>query len=327
MKTAIVLLNWNGQALLERFLPDLLLHAQSLASVYVVDNASTDGSVDFIKTNFPEIHLIQHQSNLGYADGYNRAVGQIDADLLCLINNDVLTTAGWLEPMIAAFKSKPLLAMAQPKILNLNRPTHFEYAGAAGGFLDRFGYPFCRGRIFDHVEEDRNQYATAEIFWASGACLFVRKNVFESLKGFDGSFFAHMEEIDLCWRAKLLGHQVWAIMESQVFHLGGGTLTYNSPRKTRLNFRNSLFMLIKNTQKHLFPTLLVRMILDGLAAWRFMFQGKPKHFAAIFMAHIDLYRKGKYYRGHQSKALRMIALNPSIVWKYYLLGRKTYDEL
>ena len=327
MKTAVVILNWNGQALLERFLPDLLAHSQSFASVHVVDNASTDESVSFVHSNFPNVNVIRHQHNLGYAEGYNQTIGQIDAELLCLINNDVQTPEGWLQPMINAFKNDPLMALAQPKILDLNRPTHFEYAGAAGGFLDRFGFPYCRGRIFYHLEEDHHQYTTAEVFWASGACLFVRKTVFQSLKGFDASFFAHMEEIDLCWRAKLQGFQVWAIAESHVFHLGGGTLHYGTAQKTRLNFRNSLFMLLKNTQKHLMFLLVIRLLLDGLAAWRFLLQGKPSHFGAVFMAHMDLYRQGGRYLKSRSKSLKSIVLDSSIVWKYYILGRKTFDKL
>ncbi len=327
MKIAVVILNWNGQAILERFLPNVLKHSQSLAAVYVVDNASTDESVSYVQNNFPHVNLIRHQHNLGYAEGYNHAIGQIDAEILCLMNNDVQTSNGWLQPMIDAFNRNPLMALAQPKILDLNRPSHFEYAGASGGFLDRFGFPYCRGRIFNHLEEDRHQYPTAEVFWASGACLFVRKNVFQSLNGFDTSFFAHMEEIDLCWRAKRQGQQVWAITESCVFHLGGGTLNYGSPQKTRLNFRNSLFMLVKNTQKHLTFVLIIRLLLDGLAAWRFLLQGKPSHFGAVFMAHMDLYRQGRSYLKKRTKSLKTIILDSSVVWKYYILGQKTFDKL
>ncbi len=327
MKIAVVILNWNGQAMLERFLPNVLEHSQSFATVYVVDNASTDESVSYVQNYFPNVKLIRHQHNLGYAGGYNQAIGQIDAEILCLMNNDVQTSEGWLQPMIDAFIRNPLMALAQPKILDLNRPSHFEYAGASGGFLDRFGFPYCRGRIFDHLEEDRHQYPTAEVFWASGACLFVRKKIFQSLNGFDASFFAHMEEIDLCWRAKLQGHQVWAIDESYVFHLGGGTLNYGTSQKTRLNFRNSLFMLVKNTQKHLTFVLIIRLLLDGFAACQFLLQGKPSHFGAVFMAHMDLYGQGRYYLKNRSKSLISITLESSVVWKYYILGRKTFDKL
>jgi len=324
MKTAIVILNWNGRALLERFLPDVIAHSAEQATIYVVDNASTDDSIAFLQTQYPEIKLICHTENWGYAGGYNKAMAQIDADLICLMNNDIRTTPHWLNAIIEAFAANGRMALAQPKILDLNHPTHFEYAGAAGGMMDRFGYPYCRGRIFDTIEEDSDQYASAQVFWASGACLFVRKSVFESLGGFDDSFFAHMEEIDLCWRAQHQGHEVWALCNSSVLHLGGGTLTYGSSRKTRLNFRNSLFMLVKNTAKHLPFILIIRLLLDGIAAWRFMFKGQTSHFGAIFMAYMDFYRGARSYFMKRNKSLKIISLNPSIVWKYYILGYRKY---
>ncbi|GEP50626.1 glycosyl transferase family 2 [Flavobacterium noncentrifugens] len=290
MKIAVVILNWNGAALLQKFLHSVVEFSAE-ADIYVADNASTDDSISLIKSKFPSVKIIENKANFGFAQGYNEALKFVDAEVFALVNSDIEVTQNWLQPIIETFKNEPETAIIQPKILDYKNKAYFEYAGAAGGFIDKYGYPFCRGRIFDTLEKDLGQYDdNREIFWASGACFFIRSSVFKNLNGFDADFFAHQEEIDLCWRAFNKGHQIKYISASKVYHVGGATLQQGNPQKTFLNFRNSLLMLVKNLpKKRLFPVLFTRMILDGVAAFQFLFKGKVSHFAAIAKAHLLFY--------------------------------------
>ena len=273
MKIAVVILNWNGKALLERFLPSVLEYSKG-TDVYVVDNASTDGSVDFLREHYPTIKIVENSTNGGFAKGYNEGLQHVKADVYCLLNSDVEVTPDWLEPIKNTFKTQPEAAIIQPKILDLMQKDHFEYAGAAGGFLDKFGYPFCRGRIFQTIEKDEGQYDDIrEVFWATGACMFIKSDVFWSLGGFDEDYFAHQEEIDLCWRAQNAGHKVFYVGHSHVYHLGGSTLSNMNPKKTFLNFRNSLYSITKNLpRRQAWPIVFIRLLLDAIAALRFIFQ-------------------------------------------------------
>ncbi|MCX7547734.1 glycosyltransferase family 2 protein [Xanthomarina sp. F1114] len=329
MKTAIVILNWNGKKLLEEFLPSVIKYSEN-ASIYVADNASTDNSVQFVKRHFPEIKIIQNTENGGYAKGYNEALKQVDEDIYCLLNSDVEVTKNWLTPILDTFKSRPETAIIQPKILDYKNRTAFEYAGAAGGFIDKYGYPFCRGRIFNTIEEDTGQFNdTTNIFWASGACFFVRKTVFQTLNGFDESFFAHMEEIDFCWRAFNLGYLTTYVGTSTIYHVGGATLENTNPKKTYLNFRNSLFTLVKNAGGNIFLLVFTRLILDGLAALKFLFEFKLSHIFAIIKAHFSFYMHlPKLLR--QRKELKQLGnyyKNTSIVWTYFVNKSKTFNCL
>lgn len=329
---AVVILNWNGKALLEKFLPSVVAHSEE-AVIYVADNASTDGSVPFVKAHFPAVKIIQNKDNGGYAKGYNEALKHVDEDILCLLNSDVEVTAAWLSPILDLFTSETETAIIQPKILDYKHPDYFEYAGAAGGFIDKFGYPYCRGRIFNTIEKDVGQYNdTRPIFWASGACFFIRKSVFESLNGFDASFFAHMEEIDLCWRAHNSGYVAKYVGTSTVYHVGGATLTSSNPQKTYLNFRNSLFTLTKNAPKNLFLLILTRMFLDGLAGFKFLFDLKFDHFLAILKAHFNFYRqlprilkKRRLLKPDSSNEIQPNYYNiTSIVWLYFVKNQKKF---
>lgn len=290
MKIAVVILNWNGKKLLEQFLPSVVQNSPE-ATVYIADNASTDDSISFVKEHFPSVQIIKNEYNLGYAQGYNEALKQVDADIFALVNSDVEVTQNWLQPILETFKNEPNTAIVQPKILDYKHKEYFEYAGAGGGFIDKYGFPFCRGRIFDTIEKDNGQYNdTCDIFWASGACFFIRSSVFKELNGFDGDFFAHQEEIDLCWRAINKNYTIKYNGLSTIYHVGGATLNEENPKKTFLNFRNSLFMLTKNLPKEkLFKILFIRMLLDGIAGVRFLFQGKFAHFFAVLKAHFHYY--------------------------------------
>jgi len=292
MKIAVVILNWNGQKLLEQFLPSVMSYSKE-ADIYVIDNASTDDSAAFLQEKHPDIQIVRLDKNYGYAGGYNRGLAQIDADVYALVNSDLEVTENWLLPVIETFETDPKTAIVQPKIKDYKNRKKFEYAGAAGGYLDFFGYPYCDGRILFKIEEDKGQYEqNKDIFWASGACLFIRKPVFEQLQGFDESFFAHQEEIDLCWRAYHAGHRVRYVADSTVYHLGGASLNNQNPFKTYLNFRNNLLMLLKNLPAvYLFPVIFTRLILDGLAGIVFLFQGKPLHTWAIVKAHFGFYKR------------------------------------
>ena len=290
MKTAIVVLNYNGLALMQQFLAPLIDNSPQ-ASIYVADNGSSDDSLAWLKRHHPEVNLIDLGENLGYAGGYNAALKRVDTDIIALLNNDIKVGKNWLPPMIEAFEKQPDLVAAQPKIKDLNDPQRFEYAGAAGGYLDLLGYPFCRGRIVDILERDDHQYDKSQgIFWASGACLFLRREAFERVGGFDQDLFAHQEEIDLCWRLQTQGGQIQCI-PSYVYHLGGGTLGHSNWKKTFLNFRNSLLVLVKNVGGvKIFGIVLMRLLLDGLAGLVFLIQGRPKHTLAIIKAHFSFYQ-------------------------------------
>ena len=295
-KIAVVILNWNGVDLLRQFLPSVLQYSEE-ATIYVIDNASTDTSLSVLRTEFPSIHIIENEGNFGFAKGYNEGLKTIKEPYLALVNSDIEVTKNWLQPILDQFEQDSLTAIIQPKILDFKNKSYFEYAGAAGGFIDKFGYPYCRGRIFDKIEEDKGQYdSIINIFWASGACLFIRNHVFQELHGFDEDFFAHQEEIDLCWRAHHLGYQIQFCYESLVYHVGGATLNNENPKKTYLNFRNSLYMLTKNLPiNRLISILFIRLLLDGVAAFRFLTQGKFKHLIAILHAHFHFYSKFKHF--------------------------------
>jgi GT2 family glycosyltransferase len=337
--TAIVILNWNGKAFLEAFLSPLLDSIALLETeVIIADNGSTDGSVDFLREHYPQLRLILFEQNLGYTGGYNRALAQIEAKYYVLLNSDVQVDVNWLPPLLAFMESHPQAGICMPKILSQSQPDFFEYAGACGGFIDRYGYPFCRGRILSYVESDNGQYNTPmEIFWASGACLLIRAALFHELGGFDDRFFAHMEEIDLCWRAKIKGFQVWVVPQSQVFHVGGGTLPNDSPQKLYLNYRNNLWMLYKNLPpKRRYPLLFPRMLLDGLSAFVYLIQAKPKLFAAVVRAHRHFWKGRKQLTPNTTETIdpnvltfiRQTIWNKSIVWNFFLHRKRlTFEKL
>jgi len=298
--------------------------------VYVVDNASTDKSVEYITKSFPSVKIKKNKSNYGYAKGYNDALRDIDSDIYCLLNNDVEVSENWLEPIVLAFKRDPSIAIIQPKILDYNRKNYFEYAGAAGGFIDKYGYPYCRGRIFNTLEKDYHQYdGISDIFWASGACFFIIQSVFKNLEGFDEHYFAHQEEIDLCWRTKNLGYKIKFVSNSSVYHLGGGTLNANDAKKIYLNFRNSLFNITKNANGHLFTLIFVRLCLDGIAAIIFLFHFKLNHMFAIIKAHTSFYRRLPKLLKQRKKLNQETNYyrKSSIVWEYFIKQKKTYNRL
>lgn len=326
-KIAIVILNWNGVKLLEQFLPSVVENSPE-ATVYVADNASTDTSVAFIKNNFPTVSVIVNRANFGFAGGYNEALQSVSEPLYVLVNSDIEVTPNWLQPIITLFDNEPDTAIVQPKILDYKRKNYFEYAGAAGGYLDKYGFPFCRGRIFETIEDDKGQYNDIQdIFWASGACLFIRKSVFDELNGFDADFFAHQEEIDLCWRAFNKGYAVKYCGFSTVYHVGGATLNTGSPQKTFLNFRNSLWMMVKNLpKKQLFPILFLRLCLDGIAGIRFFFQGKPKHTWAIVRAHFAFYRLiSRFLQKRTANQRKNYYRVNSVVYRYFIKNGKFFD--
>ena len=275
MRIAVVILNWNGKPFLEKFLPSVISNSQD-ATIYVADNSSSDGSLEFVEKNFTSVKRIDNGENLGFAGGYNKALENLNEEFFVLLNSDVETTPNWLQPVIKLFDSDLEIAAIQPKILSYQNKKSFEYAGAAGGFIDKNGYPFCRGRIFDSLENDNGQYdSVQEIFWATGACMFMRSKVFKELGGLDDDFFAHMEEIDLCWRMQLHGYEVGCEPTSTVYHLGGGTLNKLSSKKTYLNFRNSLIIMFLNLPSaEAFAKIMTRLILDGIAGIKFIFEGK-----------------------------------------------------
>lgn len=327
---AVVILNYNGKHFLEKFLQNTLDHSPE-AEVMVIDNASTDASVSYLEAVFPGLALIRLDRNYGFAEGYNRGLAGLHHDYFILLNSDVEVTPGWILPFLQTSLTRRDVAVVQPKILDYHRKTHFEYAGAAGGMMDRLGYAFCRGRIFDHQEEDLGQYNTpADIFWASGACFFVRAEIFRSLRGFDSRFFAHMEEIDLCWRIHNKGYGVAYQPASVVYHVGGGTLSAESPFKTYLNFRNNLAMMVKNLPgSYLFPLLFVRLSLDGISGIRFLLQGSAGHLWAILKAHFMFYRWLPSLLRNRSKSFggfkKLYA--GSVVWAYFIQKKKTYTEI
>lgn len=332
MKIALVILNWNGENLLEKFLPSIVEFSSiPNVSIWVADNASTDNSIQFLKENYPIINIVQNATNGGYAKGYNEALKRIEADVYGLINSDIEVTKNWLNPIISSFKNDSETAIIQPKILDFKNKSKFEYAGAAGGFVDKFGYPYCRGRIFNELEEDLNQYnQNSEIFWASGACFFIKSKVFHQLNGFDEDYFAHQEEIDLCWRAQNQHFKITYNGNSTVYHVGGATLKEANPRKTFLNFRNSLSTLVKNVpSSKLLLVIFVRLILDGVAGIKFLFELRPIHTWAILKAHFSFY----YYlpkmlkkRSNHLKKMNYFNIK-SIVWAHFIQKKKKFSEL
>lgn len=329
MKLAIVILNWNGKKLLEQFLPSVVQYSKE-ATIYVADNASTDDSVSFITQTYPSVKIIKNKVNGGYAKGYNDALQYIEADVFCLLNSDVDVTKNWLNPIIEIFKNESNTAIIQPKLLDFKNKDCFEYAGAAGGFIDKYGYPYCRGRIFDTVEKDTNQYSdVTEIFWASGACLFIRSEVYKKLNGLDELFFAHMEEIDMCWRAKNLGYNIKYVGNSTVYHVGGATLQASNPKKTFLNFRNSLFAITKNAKGNILGIILIRLFLDGIAGVKFMIELKFKHTFAIIKAHFSYYRylNRMLKQRKTSKTRVKYYQRKSIVFDYFVKKKTKFNSL
>ncbi len=327
-KIAVVILNWNGAKLLEQFLPSVIAYSDE-ATIYVADNASTDNSIEIIQSQFPTIKIIQNTDNFGFASGYNVALQQVEETYYALVNSDIEVTENWLTPILSIFESERNIGIIQPKILDYKNKEYFEYAGAAGGFIDKYGYPFCRGRIFETLEKDNHQYDDErEIFWASGACFFIRKEIYRKLNGFDDDFFAHQEEVDLCWRAFNLGYKVKYTSKSIVYHVGGATLNESNPKKTFLNFRNSLLMLLKNLPRNkLFGILFIRLILDGLAGIQFIFQGKFKHCFAILKAHFHFYhlisiniKKRSDFQSHEYYK------KDSIVYQYFVKNGKVFEN-
>lgn len=330
MSIAVVILNWNGKELLQKFMPSVLRHSAE-ANIYVADNASTDDSIAFLISTYPSVRILKNSENAGYARGYNLALSKLSEDILVLLNSDVEVTPNWLAPFIRAFGDDEKLVAAQPKIRDFNNKSYFEYAGAAGGFLDSLGYPFCRGRIFNTVEKDMGQYdEDAEIFWASGACLVVRNSSFKEAGGFDEDFFSHQEEIDLCWRLKATGGKVKYIGNSTVYHVGGATLSSANPKKTFFNFRNSLLMLFKNVKgTKVYWLLFQRMILDGIAATLFLIQGKPRHFLAVLKAHFSFYSMLPKFRKKRETNRSSVYYYKikSIVWAYFISNKRIFNNL
>tara|TARA_R110002049_G_scaffold30211_3_gene102741 strand:+ start:8295 stop:9293 length:999 start_codon:yes stop_codon:yes gene_type:complete len=331
LKTAIVILNWNGQKLLEQFLPSVISFSSNEADIYVADNASTDNSIKYIRKYFPSVKIVENIENGGYAKGYNDALKTIEADIYCLLNSDVEVTENWLKPILDVFNTDEKTAIIQPKILDYKNKTKFEYAGAGGGFLDLYGYPYCRGRIFNNLETDTDQFNDiSEIFWASGACLFIRSKVYHKLSGFDEDYFAHQEEIDLCWRTQNIGYKVKYVGTSTVYHVGGATLQETNPHKTFLNFRNSLLNVVKNVPKKWFLFVVFsRLILDGIAGIKFLIELRPIHTFAILKAHISFYKNFFKFLGKRRKLQKKqdYNLHTSIVWQYFALGRKKFKSL
>jgi len=337
LKVSVVILNWNGKHFLEKFLPSVVEYS-SIPDVEIViaDNASTDDSLEFLNSEYPVLKTIILDKNYGFAEGYNKALAQLDSEYFVLLNSDVEVTAGWIQPIISMMDADKQIAACQPKLRWFDEKQYFEYAGAAGGFIDKFGYPFCRGRIFSTVEIDNGQYDTIEdIFWATGACLFVRADLYKQSGGLDGDFFAHMEEIDLCWRLKGLGYRIVYNPQSVVYHVGGGTLPKSNPFKTYLNFRNNITLLFKNSFKGNIGVLLFqRMILDGIAALRFIASGEFGNFWAVFKAHMYLYSnyrtlllKRKHNKNIFIQNTHKEMYNRSIVFSYFLKKKQYFDSL
>jgi hypothetical protein len=329
-KLAIVILNWNGKRFLERFLPTLLRTLPDYAEVVVCDNASKDDSVAFMEEHFPQVKLLLNDRNEGFARGYNLALQRVEAKYYCLLNSDIEVTDGWIEPVIEQMDANEKIAAVQPKLRSFDRRDEFEYAGASGGYIDKYGYPFCRGRVFSNVEKDRGQYDDViDIFWATGAAMFVRSDVYHLMEGLDGDFFAHMEEIDFCWRIKNLGYKIKVNPASVVYHIGGGTLPKNNSYKTFLNFRNSLYLLIKNLpEERLAKTLILRFFLDQVAAFSFLAQGHFKDFTAVYKAIFTFARTYKQFYAKRNTFPKLAFQDcypESVVKLHYLKRKKIFD--
>ena len=336
-KLAIVILNWNGAKMLRQYLPSVLEYSRDEAVVYVADNASTDESITLLKELFPEVKLILLEKNWGFAEGYNKALEQVDAEYYLLLNSDIEVTKGWLTPLLAFMDAHAEVAACQPKLLSIYQRDSFEYAGACGGYLDRYGYPFCRGRVFDVVEKDQGQYdEPAKIHWATGAALLVRARIYKEVGGLDGRFFAHQEEIEMCWRMRIRGYQLYCLPESKVYHVGGGTLPKSNPMKTYLNFRNNLTMLYKCLpEKDLKPVMRSRWFLDYLAAFHtLLLKRNVGDFKAIFRARRDFKRWRRDFKNdrQQIQQSRVAAHDAEfapflLLWRYYAKGCKTFSQL
>ena len=327
MKIGIVVINWNGLELLKKYLKVLIQNSVH-HNIYLIDNNSEDESVSYVRSNHSEVNIIKLDKNYGFAEGYNRGIQKVKEEIICIINNDVEVTKDWLKPIVKKLNDSPDLII-QPKILDINKKSHFEYAGAAGGYIDKYGYPYCRGRIFETIEEDKNQYKDEEIFWSSGACMFLSKKIFNELGGFDKSFFAHMEEIDFCWRAFNHGYKTHLVSTSKIYHLGAATIKKDS-KKTFLNYRNSLLMLTKNLPlKSLLNTLLIRLIMDILSSLRFILSGKIYHFMSIYKAHLHYYLmlRGLLSKRNNGKIRSNYFKINSIVYKYFVQGKKKFFQL
>ena len=341
MKVAVVILNWNGEQMLRQFLPSVVEHSvlplsMGEAMVYVADNGSTDGSLALLAAEFPSVRTIVFEENYGFADGYNKAFEQIDAEYAVLLNSDVEVTAGWLTPLVEYMDAHPQVGACQPKLMAYHKKDEFEYAGAMGGYLDRYGYPYCRGRIFDTIEKDYGQYdADVPLLWATGACLAVRLDVYKEVGGLDGRFFAHMEEIDLCWRLRCRGYEVRSVASSIVYHVGGATLNAGHPRKTFLNFRNNLLMLYKNLpEEDLKSVLFVRGLLDYVAAAMFLLKREWGNVKAVFRARREFGKLKAEFRASREENLRKATSMDvpertrfSILWRYHAKKCKTFDKL
>lgn len=337
MKLSIVILNWNGSDMMKKYLPTVIKHSQKDAKVIVADNASSDDSIEMLKKDFPEVEIITLDKNYGFAEGYNQALKQVDSEYYLLLNSDVEVTENWLKPLLKYMDKHQDVAACQPKLLSIFDKDSFEYAGASGGFIDKLGYPFCRGRVFDTVEKDKGQYDdVTEVSWATGACLMIRSKDYWNVGALDGRFFAHNEEIDLCWRLNLYGHKIVCIPESKVYHVGGGTLPKSNPMKTYLNFRNNLTMLYKNLpEEELKSAMRLRWILDYTAAWKTLIVDKNiGDFKAIYKARRafkkwrkdfkpdrDLIQKNRVDRCKNDR------MNISLLWQYYVHGRKTFTDI
>ena len=336
-KTSVVILNWNGAEMLRRFLPSVVTFSKGRdVEVCVADNASTDASCEVVRKEFPSVRLVCLDRNYGFAEGYNRALQEVDAEYAVLLNSDVEVTEGWLSPLVEFMDCYPQLAACQPKILSYRNRDMFEYAGAAGGFIDRYGYPFCRGRIFDKIEKDTGQYDTpVSVFWATGAALMVRLDIYKETGGLDSRFFAHMEEIDFCWRLRSRGYGLACVSESKVYHVGGATLKKENPRKTYLNFRNNLLMLYKNLpDSELHSVMRVRTLLDYVAAFAFLVKGDTADFKAVLQARRDFRRMRPLYEPVRSKNLRQTVVEDiperasfSILWQSKVLRRVVFSRL
>ncbi|WP_447642915.1 MULTISPECIES: glycosyltransferase family 2 protein [Chitinophagaceae] len=330
----VVILNYNGRSFLEKFLPSVLATNYSNTIIYIADNASSDDSRSWLASAYPDIQCIALSQNFGFAEGYNQALQQVETDYFVLLNSDVEVTPSWIDPIISLMESNEKIGICQPKLLSFVQKKHFEYAGAAGGWIDVLGYPFARGRVFATVEQDRGQFDdNAPVFWASGAALFIKRKVWTELGGFDGYLFAHQEEIDLCWRAQLAGYHVYYCKDSAVYHVGGGTLQKSNPRKTYLNFRNSLILLAKNLPAgQAYWKVFCRLVLDGVFGVKLLLGGHFKDTVAVIKAHFGFYRwlltqqrknpfprkKLKYLQGTVSQ---------SIVWEYFIRDKKTFSEI
>ena len=332
MRCAVIILNWNGEKYLDQFLPSVVKYSNGEAiSVVVADNGSTDNSVNLIRTHYPSIRVIELNQNYGFAEGYNQAIRQVEAAYVVLLNSDVEVTANWLNPMLDYLDSHPEIAACQPKIRAYNNRTHFEHAGAAGGMMDKLGYPFCRGRIVGYVEEDNGQYDTiCNIFWATGACMLIRRKAYIYNGGLDADFFAHQEEIDLCWRLLCRGYKIVCLPQSVVYHVGGASLSYQNPRKTYLNFRNNLLLLYKNLpEKKLWQIMIIRFIMDYAAALQFLLTGQWQNFRMVFCARRDFLKMKKRFSTKRSDNLSHTTIpypaeiaDRSIIWDYYIRGKR-----